>query len=64
MPLFEVAVITKPSKNDADSGKSDAVLLAPTAIVARDQQAAILKATKLLKEDVDLDKCEVLARPF
>lgn len=64
MPLFEVAVISKPSKNDSDAGKSDAVILKPTPIVARDQQAAILKATKLLDESVDLDKCEVLARPF
>ena len=65
MPLFEVAVIEKPSKKEAEEGASEKLVFGPKAVVARDSQGAVLAA--VLGEDrptVDLNKAEVLVRPF
>lgn len=65
MPLFEVAILEKPTKNEAEDGKSERLVFGPTAVIARDLQsagiAAVLDADKL---DVNRDRMEVLVRPF
>lgn len=67
MPLFEVAIIRKPTKKEIDEGTgSEGIVLAPTAVVARDAQGAVIAAVTRdggLK-DFDANKCEVLVRPF
>lgn len=67
MPLFEVAVLSKPSKKESDEGRTDALLLPPTAVVAKDAQGAVLAAAAKAPEvfkDLNLERVEVLVRPF
>ncbi len=65
MPLFEVAILEKPTKNEAEDGKSERLVFGPKAVVARDSQsagiAAVLDSEKL---DVNRDRMVVLVRPF
>jgi hypothetical protein len=65
MPLFEVAILEKPTKNEAEDGKSERLVFGPKAVIARDGQsagiAAVLDADKL---EVNRDRMEVLVRPF
>ncbi len=65
MPLFEVAILQKPTKNEAEDGKSETLVFGPKAVIARDAQsagiAAVLDSDKL---DVNRDRMEVLVRPF
>lgn len=61
MPLYEVAVLSKPSKNAVDSGEGAALLLGPKAVVADDEKSAVVQAcagTTLPKQ------IEVVVRPF
>ena len=65
MPLFEVAIIEHPTKKEAEDGAADKLVFGPKAIVARDSQGAVVAA--LLGEEkptVDMNKAEVLVRPF
>jgi hypothetical protein len=67
MPLFEVAVIEKPSKSDVEAGKGDRLALKPTAVVARDSQGAAIAAVLDNNEalaGIDRSRMEVLVRPF
>ena len=65
MPLFEVAILEKPTKNEAEDGKSERLVFGPVAVVARDAQsagiAAVLDAGTV---EVNRDRMEVLVRPF
>ena len=65
MPLFEVAILEKPTKNEAEDGKSERLVFGPKAVVARDGQsagiAAVLDAGGV---EVNRDRMEVLVRPF
>jgi len=65
MALFEVAILEKPTKNEAEDGKGERLVFGPKAVIARDAQsagiAAVLDADKL---DVNRDRMEVLVRPF
>lgn len=73
MPLFEVAVLSKPSKNDVDRGERQKLILKPTAVVAADATEAAAIAGALVgaamlgapdSSDVVLAGTEVLVRPF
>ena len=57
--VFEVCVV----KVD-DHGNHKHVVMAPTAVVAKDENAAIVAATRKLEEGVDTNTIEVLVRPF
>ncbi len=65
MPLFEVAILEKPTKNEAEDGKSERLVFGPKSVIARDAQsagiAAVLDSGGL---DVNRDRMEVLVRPF
>ena len=68
MPLFEVAILQKPTKKEIEEeGKTETLIFGPQAVVARDPQgagiAAVLGNTVDL-QGVDMNKCEVLVRPF
>lgn len=67
MPLYEVAIIRKPTKKETDEGTGrESILLSPVAVVARDPQGAVIAAVTKdggLK-DFDPNTCEVLVRPF
>jgi hypothetical protein len=65
--LFEVAILKKPSKKESEEGTGvETLVLAPTCVVARDANSAVIAA--VTKDggikDFDPNKCEVLIRPF
>ena len=65
MPLFEVAILEKPTANEADEGAQERLVLGPVAIVANDpQSAAIAAVLEGDKPKVDRSRMEVLVRPF
>ena len=66
MPLFEVAIIEKPTKKQKESGEEGKLLFGPKAMMASDYKTANMKALQSVK---DLSKLkpslvEVLIRPF
>lgn len=65
MPLFEVAIIEKPTPKEAEEGKTERLVFGPKAVVANDAQGAAIAAV-LGDEKVNVDKSrmEVLVRPF
>ena len=65
MPLFEVAIVQKPTKKEAEEGATETLVFGPKAVIARDQQGAAVAA--ILggdKPDCDMNKCDILVRPF
>lgn len=66
MPLFEVAIIQKPTKKEAEYGVSEKLVFGPKAVVARDNQSAAISAVMDggLDKDIDRTRMEVLVRPF
>ncbi len=66
MPLFDVAILERATKKEAEDGKGDRLVLAPTSVVAADEQSAAIAAALANKElgTIDLTRMEVLVRPF
>jgi len=64
MPLFEVAVLKKPTPKEIEEGATEELVLGPKAVVAQDAQSAAISAALGSKLDVDIQKCSVLVRPF
>lgn len=65
MPLFELAILEKPTKKEMEEGATEKLVFGPKAVVARDSQGAAIAA--MLgpdKPNVDPNKMEVLVRPF
>ncbi len=65
MPLFEVALIERPTEKEAKDGKGERLVLAPVAVIANDAQGAAIAAV-LDYGDIKIDRSrmEVLVRPF
>lgn len=65
MPLYEVAIIEKPTKKESEDGKGkEKLVYGPKAILARDPQTAGMSAVMVEGLKIDLDRSEVLVRPF
>lgn len=66
MPLFEVAIIKKPTKKEIEDGTGEEKLvLAPTSVLARDANSAVISVvTSKTLDGFDPNKCEVIVRPF
>lgn len=65
MPLFEVAIIEKPTKKEAEDGATEKLVFGPKAVIANDQQSAAIAAVMgTEKLTVDMNKAQVLVRPF
>jgi hypothetical protein len=68
MPLFEVALLQKPTKKEIEEGTGkEELLFGPKAVVARDSQGAAIAAVldeDFEKSDIDMSRVEVLVRPF
>lgn len=65
MPLFEVAILEKPTKDEMDRGVGEKLVFGPKAVVARDAQSAgIVAVLDSAKLEVNRDRMEVLVRPF
>jgi len=67
MPLFEVAIIQKPTKKETDEGTgTEKLLFGPKPVVARDGQSAAIAAVTGTDapQGLDMSRAEVLVRPF
>jgi hypothetical protein len=65
MPLFEVAIIESPTKNEAEDGKQERLVFGPKAVIAADAQSAAIAAVMGgEKPDVAMERMQVLVRPF
>jgi len=64
--LYEVAILETPTKNEAEDGKGERLVLAPTPVVAADAQAAGIAAVLDVGKDIvcDRNRMKVLVRPF
>lgn len=67
MPLFEVAILEKPTKKEVEEGTGkERLVFGPKPVIAGDSQAAAIGAVMENKETLSLDlaRMEVLVRPF
>lgn len=64
MPLFEVAILEKPTKKDQEEGRGERLVFGPKAVVARDSQSAAISAVLDEKVNADRQRMEVIVRPF
>ncbi len=65
MPLFDVAILEKPTKNELEEGASEKLILGPVSVIAVDEQAAAISAVMDAKDiKIDRSRMEVLVRPF
>lgn len=65
MPLFEVAILERPTQKEAEEGKGERLVLSPKAVVAPDAQSAAISAVMDEGEvKVDRQRMQVLVRPF
>jgi hypothetical protein len=64
MPLFEVAILEKPTKKEAEDGAIEKLVFGPRAVVAKDSQTAAILAAMDSKLTIAQDRMEVLTRPF
>ncbi len=64
--LYEVALIEVPTKQEAENGKQERLVLSPTAVIARDDKSAGIQAVMQHKDKLpeDLGRVTVLVRPF
>ena len=64
MPLFEVAIIERPTPNDEDAGVPEKLIYGPKAVIAATKEGAIMAASTEAKLTGDQSRLEVLVRPF
>lgn len=66
MPLFEVAILEKPTVKEIEElGRAERLVFGPVAVVAKDAQTAGVNAVMSAKKiEVEQDRMEVLVRPF
>ena len=64
MPLFEVAILEKPTKKEAEDGAMEKLVFGPKAVIAKDAQTAAILAAMDSKLTIAQDRMEVLTRPF
>jgi len=66
MPLFEVAILSRPTTKEAEDGATEKLVFGPKAVVANDSQTAGIAAVTGddRPENLNMTRCEVLVRPF
>jgi hypothetical protein len=69
MPLYEVAILEQPTKNEREDGASEKLIFGPVAVVAKDEQGAAISAVldRQHEDDaieVDRSRMTILVRPF
>jgi hypothetical protein len=72
--LFEVAVLQRPTKKEAEDGANEILVFGPKAIVAKSEQSAVVGAimqaqaqrpeSETSTSGLDVNKLEVLVRAF
>lgn len=66
MPLFEVAILERPTAKEAEEeNKVERLVLGPIAVIATTPQNAAVSAVLDAKEvNIDRSRMEILVRPF
>lgn len=66
MPLYEIAAILMPTEKELEDGATEKMIVAPKAIIAKNEQMAGIAAARdgAIPSDVDLNRLLVLVRPF
>ncbi len=65
MPLYEVAILERPTKKEREDGASEKLVFGPKAVVAADPQSAAIAAVLSGEAPkVENSRMEVLVRPF
>lgn len=65
MPLFEVAILERPTPKQMEDGAAERLVLGPKAVIANDPQSAgIVVAIEAKELSIDTSRMEVLVRPF
>lgn len=67
MPLFEVAILERPTKKEVEeTGSEEKLVFGPKAVVANDAQSAGIRAVMGNTETIEVDQSRmvVLVRPF
>lgn len=66
MPLFEVAILERPTKKEIEEGSAEKLIFGPKPVIARNEQSAGIAAVLDNKEGIDVDQSRmvVLVRPF
>jgi hypothetical protein len=65
MPLFEVAILERPTSKEAEDGAVEKLILPPTPVLAADKQgAAVAAVLDNSKIEVERARMEILVRPF
>ncbi len=64
--LFEVAILERPTKAQADEGGAERLVFGPKAVVAADAQSAAISAVMGEAKGITMDqsRMQVLVRPF
>ena len=64
--MFEVAIIQKPTSEDAKKGANEVLVFGPKALIAKDPQAAAIGAVlgEAKNLEMDVNRIEVKVRPF
>lgn len=64
--LYEVALIQQPTQKEIEEGKIEILVMAPTAVIAKDEQSAGVAAVMQKKDEIkcDIARIQVLVRPF
>jgi hypothetical protein len=64
MPLYEVVILEKPTKKAKEAGALEKLVYGPKPVIAKSDQAAIFRVIKNGKPKFDIDRAEVIVRPF
>lgn len=64
MPLYEIVILEKPTEKAAKEGAVEKLIFGPKAIIAKDEQKAILHVLTNGCPKMNIDRSEVLVRPF
>lgn len=65
MPLFEIAMVQKLTKKEQDeTGATEKIVLEPVFVLAKDDKTAGLMAMTKSPPGLDLNRTDVLIRPF
>lgn len=64
--LYEVALIRRPTKKEAEDGEVEKLILGPVPVIANDDKSAGAQAVIQHRDKLegDLSRVEVLVRPF
>ena len=64
MPLFEIVILEKPTEKAAKDGGLEKLVYGPKHYIAKTEQSAVLMAMRDNVPEFDINRAEVIVRPF